>query len=277
MTGTRRSFITTLVTGFTVAAGPINAAAITTDTAGLDAGEVPIPVSDGKIPAYRARPSGRKNAPVILVVQEIFGVHEFIKDVCRRFAKLGLYAIAPALYARQGDPAKYDMAHIEQLISDVVSKVPDSEVMSDLDAAVAFAKAEGADTAKLGITGFCWGGRVVWLYAAHNPALTAGVAWYGPLGGKPTPLKPHSAIELANTIHAPILGNYGGKDMGIPAADIEAMRAALTAAGNVKSRIDVYEDAQHGFFADYRDSYNEKDAKIAWPKAVAWFAENGVK
>ena len=277
MTGTRRSFITTLVTGFTVAAGPINAAAITTDTAGLDAGEVPIPVSDGKIPAYRARPSGRKNAPVILVVQEIFGVHEFIKDVCRRFAKLGLYAIAPALYARQGDPAKYDMAHIEQLISDVVSKVPDSEVMSDLDAAVAFAKAEGADTAKLGITGFCWGGRVVWLYAAHNPALTAGVAWYGPLGGKPTPLKPRSAIELANTIHAPILGYYGGKDMGIPAADIEAMRAALTAAGNVKSRIDVYGDAQHGFFADYRDSYNEKDAKIAWPKAVAWFAENGVK
>ena len=277
MTGTRRSFITTLVTGFTVAAGPINAAAITTDTAGLDAGEVPIPVSDGKIPAYRARPSSRKNAPVILVVQEIFGVHEFIKDVCRRFAKLGLYAIAPALYARQGDPAKYDMAHIEHLISDVVSKVPDSEVMSDLDAAVAFAKAEGADTAKLGITGFCWGGRVVWLYAAHNPALTAGVAWYGPLGGKPTPLKPRSAIELGPHIHAPILGNYGGKDMGIPAADIEAMRAALTAAGNVKSRIDVYGDAQHGFFADYRDSYNEKDAKIAWPKAVAWFAENGVK
>jgi carboxymethylenebutenolidase len=169
------------------------------------------------------------------------------------------------------------MAHIEQLISDVVSKVPDSEVMSDLDAAVAFAKAEGADTAKLGITGFCWGGRVVWLYAAHNPALTAGVAWYGPLGGKPTPLKPRSAIELGAHIHAPILGNYGGKDMGIPAADIEAMRAALTAAGNVKSRIDVYGDAQHGFFADYRDSYNEKDAKIAWPKAVAWFAENGVK
>ena len=277
MTGTRRSFITTLVTGFTLAAGPINAAAITTDTTGLDAGDVTIPVSDGKIPAYRARPSGRKNAPVILVVQEIFGVHEFIKDVCRRFAKLGLYAIAPALYARQGDPAKYDMAHIEQLISDVVSKVPDSEVMSDLDAAVAFAKAEGADTAKLGITGFCWGGRVVWLYAAHNPALTAGVAWYGPLGGKPTPLKPRSAIELGAHIHAPILGNYGGKDMGIPAADIEAMRAALTAAGNVKSRIDVYGDAQHGFFADYRDSYNEKDAKIAWPKAVAWFAENGVK
>ena len=277
MTGTRRSFITTLVTGFTLAAGPINAAAITTDATGLDAGEVSIPVSDGKIPAYRARPAGRKNAPVILVAQEIFGVHEFIKDVCRRFAKLGYYAIAPALYARYGDPAKYDMAHIEQLISDIVSKVPDSEVMSDLDSTVAFAKSEGADTAKLGITGFCWGGRVVWLYAAHNPALKAGVAWYGPLGGKPTPLKPHSAIELASGIHAPILGNYGGKDMGIPPADIEAVRAALRAAGNAKSRIDVYEDAQHGFFADYRESYNENDAKIAWPKAVAWFADNGVK
>jgi len=277
MTGTRRSFITTLVTGFTLAAGPINAAAITTDTTGLDAGDVTIPVSDGKIPAYRARPSGRKNAPVILVAQEVFGVHEFIKDVCRRFAKLGYYAIAPALYARYGDPAKYDMAHLEQLISDIVSKVPDDEVMSDLDSTVAFAKSEGADTAKLGITGFCWGGRVVWLCAAHNPALMAGVAWYGPLGGKPTALKPKSAIELASTIHAPVLGNYGGKDMGIPPADIEAMRAALKTAGNAKSRIDVYEDAQHGFFADYRDSYNEKDAKIAWAEAVAWFAENGVK
>ena len=277
MTGTRRSFITTLVTGFTLAAGPINAAAITTDTTGLDAGDVTIPVSDGKIPAYRARPSGRKYAPVILVVQEVFGVHEFIKDVCRRFAKLGFYAVAPALYARQGDPAKYDMAHISELISEVVSKVPDSEVMSDLDSTVAFAMAEGADTTKLGITGFCWGGRVVWLYAARNPALKAGVAWYGPLGGKPTALKPHSAIELASAIHAPILGNYGGKDMGIPPADIEAMRAALKTAGNAKSRIDVYEDSQHGFFADYRDSYNEKDAKTAWAEAVAWFAENGVK
>ena len=277
MTGTRRSFITTLVSGFTLATGPINAAAITTDTSGLDAGEVSIPVSDGRIPGYRARPSGRRNAPVILVIQEIFGVHEFIKDICRRFAKLGYYAIAPALYARQGDPAKYDMAHIEQLISEVVSKVPDAEVMSDLDSTTAFAKSEGADTARLGITGFCWGGRIVWLYAAHNPRVLAGVAWYGPLGGKPTELKPHSAIELASQVHAPILGNYGGKDMGIPPSDVEAMRSALTAGGNTASRIDVYDGAGHGFFADYRDSYNEKDAKIAWANAVKWFADNGVK
>jgi len=277
MTGTRRSFITTLVTGFTLAAGPINAAAIITDTNGLDAGEVSIAVADGRIPGYRARPLGRRNAPVILVIQEIFGVHEFIKDVCRRFAKLGYYAVAPALYARQGDPAKYDMAHLEQLISDVVNKVPDAEVMSDLDAAVAFAGQEGADTTRLGITGFCWGGRIVWLYAAHNPRVAAGVAWYGPLGGKPTPLKPHSVIDLAGRVHAPILGNYGGKDMGIPAADVEAMRAALKAGGNIASRIDVYADAGHGFFADYRDSYNGKDAHIAWANAVKWFADHGVK
>jgi carboxymethylenebutenolidase len=274
MTGTRRSFITTLVTGFTLATGPINAAAIATDTNGLDAGDVSIPVSDGHIPAYRARPAGKKNAPVILVVQEVFGVHEYIKDVARRFAKLGYYAIAPALYARYGDPAKYDMAHVQQLVADVVSKVPDSEVMSDLDSAVAFAKSEGADTGRLGITGMCWGGRIVWLYAAHNPNLKAGVAWYGPLGGKPTPQRPHSAIELAGQVRAPVLGNYGGKDLGIPPADVEAMRAALKAGGNTASRIDVYDDSQHGFFADYRDSYNEKDAKVAWANAVKWFADH---
>ncbi len=277
MTGTRRTFITTLVSGFTLAAGPLRAAAIITDTNGLEAGEVNIKVSDGRIPAYRARPKNKPDAPVILVVQEIFGVHEFIKDVCRRFAHLGYYAVAPALYARYGDPAKYDMAHIEQLISDIVSKVPDAEVMSDLDATVAFAKAEGADTAKLGITGFCWGGRIVWLYAAHNPALKAGVAWYGPLRGKTNELHPKTAIELAPTIHAPILGNYGGKDMGIPIDDIVEMRNALAAGGNTKSHIDVFEDAQHGFFADYRQSYNEKDAKTAWAHTLAWFKDNGVK
>lgn len=277
MTGTRRSFITTLVTGFTLAAGPIRAAAITTDSNGLEAGEVNIKVGDGRMPAYRARPKNHKNAPVILVVQEIFGVHEFIKDVCRRFAKEGYYAIAPALYARYGDPAKYDMAHIEQLISEVVSKVPDGGVMSDLDSAVDFAKAEGADTAKLGITGFCWGGRVVWLYAAHNPALKAGVAWYGPLRGKVNDLHPKTVIELAPTIHAPILGNYGGKDMGIPTADIVDLRNGLIQGGNTKSRIDVFEDSQHGFFADYRQSYNEKDAKVAWAHTLDWFKANGVK
>ncbi|GAA0553752.1 carboxymethylenebutenolidase [Rhizomicrobium palustre] len=274
----RRAFIATgLVSGFTLAAGPINAAAILTDTAGLEAGEVSIKVGDGRVPAYRARPKDKTHAPVILVVQEIFGVHEFIKDVCRRLAHQGYYAVAPALYARYGDPGKYDMNHIEQLISDVVSKVPDNEVMGDLDAAVAFAKGEGADTAKLGITGFCWGGRIVWLYAAHNPRVKAGVAWYGPLRGKTDALHPKTAIELAPQIHAPILGNYAGKDMGIPIVDVAEMREALAKGGNTKSRIDIFEASQHGFFADYRGSYNEADAKTGWAHALAWFAENGVK
>ena len=181
---TRRAFAATgLVAGFTMAAGPINAAAIVTDTKGLDAGEVSIAVADGHIPAYRARPQGAKNAPVVLVVQEIFGVHEHIKDLCRRLAHTGYYAIATSLYARFGDPGKYDMAHVMDLMNDIVAKVPDDEVMSDLDSTVAFAKSEGADTSRLAITGFCWGGRVVWLYAAHGPNVKAGVAWYGPLAG----------------------------------------------------------------------------------------------
>lgn len=271
-TASRRSFIATLVTGFTLATGPINAATILTDSNGLDAGEVSIPGSDGNIPAYRARPKDKKNAPIILVVQEIFGVHEYIKDICRRFAKLGYYAVAPSLYARYGDPGKYDMANIQQLISDVVSKVPDGEVMSDLDSTVAFAKGEGANTQRLGVTGFCWGGRIVWLYAAHSPAIKAGVAWYGPLRGETNVLRPHTAIDVAPQIHAPVLGLYGGLDTGITPTDVEAMRSALSD----KSRIDVFDDAQHGFFADYRPSYNEQDSKIAWPRALAWFAANGV-
>ncbi len=274
---TRRAFAATgLVTGFTLAAGPLNAAAIVTDTKGLDAGEVSVAVSDGHIPAYRARPVGRKNAPTVLVVQEIFGVHEHIKDLCRRFAKLGYYAIAPSLYARFGDPGKYDMAHIQDMMTDIVSKVPDAEVMSDLDSTVAFAKGESADTAKLAITGFCWGGRVVWLYAAHNPALKAGAAWYGPLAGKPNELRPKTAIDLAADVHAPVLGLYAGQDHNITAADIDVMRAALAKAGKTNSRIDVFDDAQHGFNADYRDTYNEKDAREAWARMLAWFKANGV-
>jgi len=274
---TRRSFAATgLVTGFTLAAGPLNAAAIVTDTKGLDAGEVSVPVSDGQIPAYRARPSGKTKAPTVLVVQEIFGVHEHIKDLCRRLAHLGYYAIAPSLYARFGDPGKYDMAHIQGLVTDIVSKVPDDEVMHDLDSTVAFASGEGADTAKLAITGFCWGGRVVWLYAEHSPALKAGVAWYGPLAGTPNALRPHTATELAPELKAPVLGLYAGLDKNITAADIDAMRAALTKAGKTNSRIDVFPDAQHGFNADYRDTYNEKDAKEGWSRMLAWFKANGV-
>jgi len=272
----RRTFVTSLVAGFTLAAGPVRADAIVTDANGLDAGAVDIAVSDGKIPAYRARPAGKTAAPVILVVQEIFGVHEHIKDLCRRFAKLGYYAIAPSLYARFGDPGKYDMAHIQDLVTDIVGKVPDAEVMSDLDSTVAFAKGESADTTKLAITGFCCGGRVVWLYAAHNPALKAGAAWYGPLAGKPNDLRPKTAIDLAAQVNAPVLGLYAGQDHNITAADIDAMRAALAKAGKTNSRIDVFDDAQHGFNADYRDSYNEKDAKQGWARMLAWFKANGV-
>lgn len=274
---TRRAFAATgLVAGFTMAAGPINAAAIVTDTKGLDAGEVSIAVADGHVPAYRARPQGAKNAPVVLVVQEIFGVHEHIKDLCRRLAHTGYYAIATSLYARFGDPGKYDMAHVMDLMNDIVAKVPDDEVMSDLDSTVAFAKREGADTSLLAITGFCWGGRVVWLYTAHSANVKAGVAWYGPLAGKPNALRPHTATDLAPGLHAPVLGLYAGLDKNITAADIDAMRAALAKAGKTTSRIDVFADAQHGFNADYRDSYNEKDAKEGWSRMLAWFKANGV-
>jgi carboxymethylenebutenolidase len=272
----RRTFVTTLVAGFTLATGPLNAETIVTDANGLDAGEVHIPVSDGVIPAYRARPAGKTKLPVVIVVQEIFGVHEHIKDLCRRLAHAGYYAIAPSLYARQGDPGKYDMAHVRDLMTDVVAKVPDAEVMSDLDAAVAFAAHEHADAAKLAITGFCWGGRIVWLYAAHNHALKAGAAWYGPLAGTPNELRPKTAIDLAPEIKAPILGLYAGLDQNITADNIEAMRKALAAAGNTVSRIDVFPDAQHGFNADYRPTYNEKDAKEGWARMLAWFKANGV-
>jgi carboxymethylenebutenolidase len=272
----RRTFVTTLVAGFTLAAGPLRADAIITDANGLEAGAVDVPVSDGKIPAYRARPAATRQAPVVLVIQEVFGVHEHIKDLCRRLAHAGYYAIAPSLYARQGDPGKYDMAHVMDLINDIVAKVPDAEVMSDIDGAVAFAKSEGADTGKLAITGFCWGGRIVWLYAAHNHDLKAGAAWYGPLVGTDNALRPHTAIELAAEVKAPVLGLYAGLDQNITAENIAAMQKALTAAGNTTSRIDVFPDAQHGFNADYRPSYNEKDAKEGWSRMLAWFKANGV-
>ncbi|MEJ1967484.1 MAG: dienelactone hydrolase family protein [Rhizomicrobium sp.] len=272
----RRAFVTTLVAGFTLAAGPVRAEAIVTNATGLDAGPVDVTVADGRIPAYRARPAGKANLPVVLVVQEVFGVHEHIKDLCRRLAHAGYYAIAPSLYARQGDPGKYDLAHVGDLLKDIVAKVPDAEVMSDIDSAVAFARGEGADTARLAVTGFCWGGRIVWLYAAHNHAVKAGVAWYGPLAGTDNDLRPHTAIELAPQIKAPVLGLYAGLDENIHQADIDAMTAALKASGNTASHIDVFTDAQHGFNADYRPSYNEKDAKEGWARMLAWFRTNGV-
>ena len=272
----RRAFVSTLVAGFTLATGPLRADAIVTDADGLIASAVDVPVADGKIPVYRARPAHRRHTAVVLVVQEVFGVHEHIKDLCRRLAHTGYYAIAPSLYARYGDPGKYDMAHAGDLMKDIVAKVPDAQVMSDLDSTVAFAQGEGADTEKLAITGFCWGGRIVWLYAAHNHALKAGVAWYGPLAGTDNAIRPHTAIELAGEVKAPVLGLYAGLDQNIHQSDIDAMQAALRASGNTASRIDVFADAQHGFNADYRPSYNEKDAKEGWARMLSWFAQYGV-
>jgi carboxymethylenebutenolidase len=269
----RRFIVTSLAAGFALATQPIQAqTVITTDTTGLVAGEVKIPVKDGEIPAYRAMPEKGRSFPTVLVVQEIFGVHEHIKDICRRFAKLGHLAIAPELYARQGDVS--GMTNFQDIISKVVSKVPDAQVMSDLDAAVAWAAKNKGNTAKLGVTGFCWGGRIVWLYAAHNPKLKAGVAWYGRLVGQPNELQPKHPIDVVAQLKAPVLGLYAEKDSGIPLDSVEKMRAALKAA-NSKSEIVVYPGAQHGFHADYRPSYSKEAAQDGWQRLQAWFKQHG--
>ncbi len=269
---TRRQFVvTSLATGFALAVQPVSAETITTDTKGLEAGEVKIPVGEGQsIPAYRAMPAEGGPFPVVLVVQEIFGVHEHIKDLCRRLAKVGYLAVAPELYARQGDVSK--MTDFKEIITKVVSKVPDAQVMSDLDATVAWAKKSGkGDTAKLAVTGFCWGGRIVWLYAAHNPNLKAGAAWYGRLVGETDKLHPKYPVDVAADLKAPVLGLYGGKDRGISAESVERMRKALKDAGK-PSEIIVYPDADHGFNADYRPSYNKEAAEDAWKRMLAWFS-----
>jgi carboxymethylenebutenolidase len=272
---TRRGFtVATLATGFALAVQPVSAQTITTDTNGLDAGEVKIPTPDGMIPGYRAMPSAGGPFPVVLVVQEIFGVHEHIKDICRRFAKLGYLAVAPELYARQGDVSK--IADIQEVISKVVSKVPDAQVMSDLDATVAWAKGTGkGDTAKLGITGFCWGGRIVWLYSAHNPNVKAGVAWYGRLVAQADDLHPMNPIDVVGSLKAPVLGLYGAADNGIPVESIERMRAALKEA-NKTAEIIVYPDTPHGFHADYRPTYRKENAEDGWKRLQAWFKKYGV-
>jgi carboxymethylenebutenolidase len=271
----RRDFVvTSLTTGFAMAVRPVSADTITTDAKGLEAGEVKIPVEKGEIPAYRAMPDSKGPFPTVLVVQEIFGVHEHIKDLCRRFAKLGYFAVAPELYARQGDVSK--MTKIEDIISKVVSKVPDAQVMSDLDAAVAWAKKTGkADTAKLGITGFCWGGRIVWLYSAHNKDLKAGVAWYGRLVGQTDELHPKNPIDLVADLKAPVLGLYGGADAGIPVESVEKMRKALK-DDKKPAEIVVYPDTPHGFNADYRPSYRKASAEDGWKRLLEWFKKHGV-
>ncbi len=273
----RRGFVVagTLATGFALAARPVVAqSVITTDTTGLTAGEVQIPVAGGQIPAYHAMPATGGAFPTVVVIQEIFGVHEHIKDVCRRFAKLGYLAVAPEMYARQGDVSK--LTDIPTIFKEVVSKVPDAQVMSDIDAAVAWAQGTGkANTDKLGITGFCWGGRVVWLYAAHQPKLKAGVAWYGRLVGQASELTPKHPIDVVADLKAPVLGLYGGADSGIPNDTVEKMQAALKAAGK-PSEIVLYPDTPHAFHADYRPSFRKTQAEDGWARLQAWFKKNGV-
>lgn len=270
----RRTFIVSgLAAGFALAVLPVSADTITTDTTGLTAHEVKIPVEGGVIPAYSAMPATDGPFPTILVVHEVFGVHEHIKDICRRLAKLGYFAVAPALYAREGDVAR--MSDIKQ-IRQVVAKVPERQVASDLDATAAWAKSTGsADTSKLGIVGFCWGGRQVWLYAAHNPHLKAGVSWYGVLEHAKNDMTPENPIDVVGRINAPILGLYGGADPAIPIAQIDAMRAALKAAGK-PCEIIVYPDTPHGFNADYRSSYRPQQARDGWQRMLAWFKRYGV-
>ncbi|MGN6456387.1 MAG: dienelactone hydrolase family protein [Achromobacter mucicolens] len=274
----RRGFLaTTAAAGFSLAAGPVVAqTAITTDAKGLVAGKIEIPTSDGKIPAFRAAPDGKKNLPTIIVVQEIFGVHEYIQDVCRRLAHLGYLAVAPELYVRQGDPSKY--TEIPKLQAEVVSKVPDKQVTADLDATAAWAAAHGGNPDRLGIVGFCWGGRQVWLYAAHNPKLKAGAAWYGQLAGDPSELKPKPALAIVNDLKAPVLGAYGGKDAGISQTDVDRMRVELAkgSAAAKASRIDIYPEAGHAFHADYRPSYRKAEAEQAWTRMLDWFKQNGL-
>ena len=267
---TRRDFVmSALASGFALAVQPVSAQTITTDTNGITAAEIKFAVKDGAIPAYTAMPEKGSGFPVVLVVQEIFGVHEHIKDICRRFAKLGYLAVAPELYARQGDVSK--LADIQELMTKVVSRVPDAQVLADLDAAVAWAKQSGkADVTKLAITGFCWGGRIVWLYAAHNPQVKAGVAWYGRLVGQSSELTPKHPIDVTGALKVPVLGLYGGADSGIPGATVERMRAALKAAGS-PSELVVYPDTPHAFFADYRPSYRKEPAEDGWRRLQAWF------
>ncbi len=255
--------------GYALAAQPVQAAAIRTPDDGLDAGMIRFPASGGfTMNAYRAKPKGKAHAPVILVVQEIFGLHEWIRDIVRRLAAAGYYAIAPDMYQRQGDPTT--APDIQTLFKTIVSQVPDAQVMADLDAAAAFAATDGGDSKRLGVTGFCWGGRITWLYAAHNPGVKAGVAWYGRLVGQPTELQPTHPIDVAAQLRAPVLGLYGDLDKGIPVADVEKMQAALKAAGSA-SRILRFADADHGFLADYRPSFHEPSARIAWAETLGWF------
>ena len=266
----------TVGAGFALAVRPVSAATITTSADGLQVADLRIPNPGGDIPLYTAWPAKRsKKPPLVLVVHEIFGVHEHIRDVCRRLAKLGFAAIAPDLFARQGDVTK--IADSKEILAKVVSKVPDEQVLHDLDRCVAFLKSQGADANHVAITGFCWGGRIAWLYAAHTKVVRAGVAWYGRLVGDKDALHPQHPIDVAATLKAPVLGLYGAQDQGIPVASVEEMRKALAAGGPAsrRSEINVYPDAGHAFVADYRPSYRASAAADGWSRLLAWFKANG--
>lgn len=263
--------------GYAAAAAPIMAqTAIKTPTDGLVAGEIQVAVDGEMVPVYRAAPAGRTGLPVVLVLSEIFGVHEYIADTARRFARAGYLALAPELFIRQGDPTSY--GEMARLIAEVISKVPDAQVMRDLDACVAWAAAHGGDASKVAVTGFCWGGRQTWLYAAHNPRVKAGVAWYGRLEGDRNPLRPRYPLDLTRELKAPVLGLYGGADTGIPLDSVERMKAAL-AQGSPAARASqfvIYPDAPHAFHADYRSSFRQPAAEDGWKRCLAWFAQHGV-
>jgi len=257
--------------GFAAAVQPVATTTIHTDAAGLDAGDVRIPVRDGEIQAYCAKPAGGKKLPVVLLVHEIWSVHEYFKDVARRLGKLGYLAVTPDLYQRQGDVANLPIEEIRK----VVATVPDAQVMDDLDATAKWAVANGGDGGRMGVTGFCWGGRITWLYCAHNPDLKAGVAWYGPVVKPATELQPRHPIDLATELKCPVLGLYGAEDAGIPNDTVERMRSALSEAGK-PSEIVLYPDTPHGFHADYRPSFRADKAKDGWDRAIAYFKGRGV-
>jgi len=275
---TRRTALkAALGVGYAAAAVPLMAqTAIRTPSDGLTVGEVMIDVNGFNLPAYRAAPAGKTGLPVVLVLSEIFGVHEYIADTTRRFAKAGYLAIAPELFVRQGDAQSY--GEMAKLMAEVISKVPDAQVMGDLDATVKWAAANGGDTRKLGVTGFCWGGRQTWLYAAHNPAVKAGVAWYGRLVGQQNALTPKNPVDVAGQLKGPVLGLYGAADTGIPLDTVDKMKAAL-AAGNAAAKASsfvVYPEAPHAFHADYRPSFRKEAAEDGWKRALAWFQQHGV-
>lgn len=273
----RRALGLMLGAGYAAAAAPVMAqTAIETPSTGLEVGEVSFPSGGFQVHAYRAAPQGKAGLPVILVISEIFGVHEYIADVCRRLAHAGYLAIAPDLFERQGDPMSY--GEMAKLMSELVSKVPDGQVMADLDGALAWTADHGGDPARAAITGFCWGGRIAWLYAAHGP-VKAGVAWYGRLEGAATPLTPKHPLELAPILRAPVLGLYGEADTGIPQESVERMRVALAAGSKAAkaSRIVTYPDVPHAFHADYRASYRQAAAQDGWARMLAWLHDHGVR